>query len=214
MDIKNVIGYEGIYAVSNDGRVWNLKRGKELKSSVIHGYAYVILQKDGNTEKKRVHRIVYESFKGKIIPNLVIDHIDGNTLNNNVSNLRQITTRDNTSYGWKHHKKSGLPTGVKEFKALKKYGAEITIKGERFYLGSFSTIEEASNAYQQALQSWKDNGTKPIKEDKSIKLCKSCGKTKPVSEFYYIKRHGISWLCKDCMKSEMRKRRIEKKKQV
>ena len=211
MKIKNVIGYEGAYAVSEDGRVFNLRRGIEMKQSIVQGYACVALTKDGKKKHERVHRLVYEAFKGRLIPNLVIDHIDGNKLNNNLSNLRQITNRENTTYGWNNHKLSGLPTGVKKFKALDAYGAELTIKGERFYLGSFSTIDEASAAYQQALKAWKNEGVKPAKRDRTIKLCKGCGETKPISEFYNIKGHGTSWLCKECSRKAMRQLREKNK---
>ena len=211
MKIKNVIGYEGIYAVSDDGRVFNLRRGIEMKSCISRGYSCVVLSRGKERIHKRVHRLVYEAFKGHLLPNLVIDHIDGNKLNNNLSNLRQITNRENTTYGWNNHKLSGLPTGVREFKARGTYGADLTIKGERFRLGSFPTIDEASAAYQQALKAWKDECVKPAKRDRTIKLCKGCGETKPISEFYNIKGHGISWLCKECSRKAMRQLREKKK---
>lgn len=50
----------------------------------MHGYEEVTLSsvKSGKS-KMRVHRIVYESFNGKVKDDLVIDHIDNNKLNNN-----------------------------------------------------------------------------------------------------------------------------------
>lgn len=211
MKIKNVINYEGIYAVSDDGRVFNLQRGIEMKQHITGGYMYVKLRSNGEYINERVHRLVYESFKGRIIPNLVIDHIDGDRLNNNLTNLRQITTRENTTYGWRNHKTSGLPTGVREFKQSGIFGAEISIEGERYYLGSSHSAEEASEAYQQALKRWTGEGIKPIKRDRTTKLCKTCGQTKSITEFYNIKGHGLSWYCKECNRADARRRRELKK---
>lgn len=211
MKIRNVVNYDGIYAVSDSGRVFSLQRGIEMKQQELQGYMTVKLHCKGKLVNARVHRLVYEAFKGRIIPNLVIDHIDGNRTNNNLSNLRQITTRENTSRGCRNHKTSDLPVGVRKFKHCGSFGAEINIEGERFYLGSFHTIEEASLVYQQALVNWKEKGIKPIKKDKSVKFCATCGHRKPISEFYYIRNHGLSWKCKDCSRAYAQRMRDERK---
>ena len=93
------------------------------------------------------------------------------------------------------------------FKHLNKYGAEIGIEGERYYLGAFPTEAEASAAYQQALQAYNERGEVPRKIDHSVKLCKGCGKTLPVDEFYLVKGHGRSYLCKECHKAYHRQKR-------
>lgn len=49
--------------------------------------------------KYLVHRIVWELHNGPIPEGLVIDHIDGNTSNNRLNNLRCISSKDNTRYG-------------------------------------------------------------------------------------------------------------------
>lgn len=97
MKVINVVGYEGIYAVSDTGIIFNIKKGTVMKTHVnMHGYEEVTLSsvKSGKS-KMRVHRIVYESFNGKVKDDLVIDHIDNNKLNNNLSNLRKLTNREN-----------------------------------------------------------------------------------------------------------------------
>jgi hypothetical protein len=80
----------------------------------------------------------------------VVDHIDSNPLNNNLSNLRIITQRENSSK--ERTIKSGLPVGVYWHKKNKKYQSGIYINGKNFNLGYFNTIEEASYAYQQKLK--------------------------------------------------------------
>jgi hypothetical protein len=64
------------------------------------GYLEVCLSQivDGTQKRfyRRVHRLVWETFNGKIQDNLTIDHIDKNTQNNNLSNLRLLSREDNT----------------------------------------------------------------------------------------------------------------------
>lgn len=210
MKIKNVVGYEGKYAISEDGRVFNLIRGIEMKQHDIDGYMCVKFRVNNEIKNYRVHRLVYESFKGRIIDNLVIDHIDGNKKNNNIENLRQLPNRENCNLGIQEKRKDKLPRGVRRFNKDNMFGAEIGIEKERYYLGTFKTPEDASDAYQSALRNWLDNKIKPQKRDRSVKLCKTCGKVKPISEFYYIQGHGYSWYCKDCSKEYSRNRRADK----
>ena len=210
MKIKNVVGYEGKYAISEDGRVFNLIRGIEMKQHDIDGYMCVKFRVNNEIKNYRVHRLVYEAFKGRIIDNLVIDHIDGNKKNNNIENLRQLPNRENCNLGIQEKRNDKLPRGVRRFNKDNMFGAEIGIEKERYYLGTFKTPEEASDAYQSALRNWLDNKIKPQKRDRSVKLCKTCGKVKPISEFYYIQGHGYSWYCKDCSKEYSRNRRADK----
>lgn len=88
------------YAVSNRGRVMNLKSGKILKNrSNNHGYVYVKLYKgDGTSKQIKIHRLVAQAF----IPNPLnlpqVNHIDENKTNNNVENLEWCTASQNTRH--------------------------------------------------------------------------------------------------------------------
>ncbi len=107
---KDIPGYEGLYQVSNLGRVRSLDRtrkgaynkaiaikGRILKSSVSNkGYELVGLCKNSVSKKKTVHRLVMLAF----IPNPnnlpIINHIDGDKLNNNISNLEWCDYKHNS----------------------------------------------------------------------------------------------------------------------
>lgn len=120
--IKDIEGYEGRYAVTDDGRVWSYFANKWLKPMVEHtGYMRVCLY-SGETPKdyvgKKVHRLVAEAFLGKH-DNLEVNHIDGCKSNNALSNLEWLTSSDNKRHAWeiglrggesdglvKHHRKS------------------------------------------------------------------------------------------------------------
>ena len=95
---KDIDRYEGLYQVSNFGRVKSIGYGKErvLKAGVnSRGYLNVVLFKDGKGKSFTVHRLVAIAF----IPNPEnkeqIDHIDTVRTNNRVSNLRWCTQEEN-----------------------------------------------------------------------------------------------------------------------
>lgn len=85
------------YLVSNYGRVRHVTKNNLLKPSLTCGYYKVRLSKDGLTEDKMVHKLVWELFSDQDMPNniSVIDHIDGNKLNNHINNLRKISLSEN-----------------------------------------------------------------------------------------------------------------------
>lgn len=111
--IKDVIGWEDLYAVTEDGRVWSKPKttvagngvknhsGVWLKShaySMRTNHQRVYLSRDGKKYGKQVHRLVAEAF----LPNPnrlpVVNHIDGNPLNNHVSNLEWTTNSGNCKH--------------------------------------------------------------------------------------------------------------------
>jgi len=211
MRIVNVVTYEGIYAVSDSGDVYSLKTGRKLKAIPdSHGYLHISLNKNGLKYTTYLHKIVYYSFNKKqkltSSDDLVIDHIDGNKANNHLDNLRKITTRENTARA----KTNPFGRGVHYYPARCKYGAAININKVRYHLGMFLTAEEAHNAYQAAFSNFKKNGILPSKIDHTKKLCKGCGIVKPIDDFYYVKNHGRTYLCKECMKAYSRERRRKK----
>jgi len=150
---KTIPGYDG-YEVSDGGKVrsLNYKRSgkvRELKPSIDRsGYYKVLLSKSEKSKKFHVHQLVAMAFLNHVPDghNLVVDHIDENKLNNRLSNLRIVTHRANSS-----RQKRDLPTGVYLSRSGKKYRAIIDVNGKQADLGSYSTPEAASDAYQTAL---------------------------------------------------------------
>jgi len=119
---KDIVGYEGMYQVSNLGRVKSLnynRTGKEniLSTSKNKGYFNVVLSKKGfKPFTVRTHRLVAEAF----IPNPQnkpqVNHIDGNKLNNNIENLEWNTASENQQHAY--------DTGLKISNWLNKKGKE------------------------------------------------------------------------------------------
>lgn len=85
------------YSISEYGDVKNNITNKILKKTLNKkGYERIDLSYNKHL---LIHKLVYESFIGKINRKLVVDHIDGNKKNNHYSNLQQITSRENTRKG-------------------------------------------------------------------------------------------------------------------
>ena len=87
----------GKYLVSSNGRVRNSNRNNLLKPSITCGYYKVRLSENGMVQDWMIHKLVYILFTGdNNLNGYVIDHIDGNKLNNNIKNLRKISQSENT----------------------------------------------------------------------------------------------------------------------
>lgn len=117
-DFKIIPGLES-YAISKDGRILALPKIREgdlsqlnnmegridksqrfykahfVKQFFTQRYWYANLTHNGIRKDYRVHRLVYRTYKGDIPVGMVIDHIDGNTRNNNIDNLRCVTISEN-----------------------------------------------------------------------------------------------------------------------
>ena len=94
--MKDVVGYEGLYAVTSCGKVWSYKSKKFLEQSYNNkGYLMVNLYKDGKSKNHLIHRLVAEAYLPN--PNNLpqVDHIDGNKMHNYLNNLQWITNKDN-----------------------------------------------------------------------------------------------------------------------
>lgn len=114
---KPIEGYEGLYEISNLGRVKRLKRTIEqtnkwgkfkrtlpeliLNPPLQYGYPRVGLWKDGKPVSHVVHRLVAIHFLPNPENKPVINHIDANKENNRVDNLEWCTQQENIDHSWK-----------------------------------------------------------------------------------------------------------------
>ena len=108
---KSIHGYEGIYEVSNLGRVRSVRRNIVMSCRKMknNGYITCNLSHNGKVKCKLVHRLVAETF----IPNHQnkpeVNHIDGDKQNNSVKNLQWVTPSENQ----RHSIDLGLRKGSK-----------------------------------------------------------------------------------------------------
>ena len=94
-----VVGYEGLYQVSNMGRVKSVKTNKPMAQWISKGYLMISLRKKGYKKNYLVHKLVADIFLPKNNLKIFINHKDENKLNNIVENLEWVTTRENNNYG-------------------------------------------------------------------------------------------------------------------
>ena len=104
---KDIQGYEGLYRVSNLGRVKSFHKAKEHILSPgkdKDGYFQVQLYKNGINKMRKVHRLVAQAFISN--PNNLpqINHKDENKQNNNVDNLEWCTNEYNHNYGTRNER--------------------------------------------------------------------------------------------------------------
>lgn len=112
---------------------------------------YIRVRIDGR--EYRAHRIIWEMHNGPIPEGMLIDHIDGDTKNNKLDNLRLATRQQNNANRTKTTLNctvgAGLPKGVIKTSSGK-FRARISYYGENYSLGTYDTAEQASEAYCEA----------------------------------------------------------------
>ena len=98
---KPVVGYEGLYEVSDVGRVRRITTGKILKPGKNrYGYLYVNLCKNGVMKTLTVHRLVAFAFvEGRDLFKNEINHVNENKTDNRAINLEWCTAKDNCNHG-------------------------------------------------------------------------------------------------------------------
>jgi len=169
---KPIPDYEGLYEVSNYGRIKSLAKAyffghhhsslRKLEECLIKlsidnvGYFIFVLKKDGTSKTQRVHQMVAIVFLDHKPDryNRVVNHKNLNKLNNFYRNLEIVTNRENSNQ--KHIQSTSEFVGVslakeRGKKSGKVWRSMIYLNGKRINLGYFTTEIEASNAYQVAL---------------------------------------------------------------
>ena len=134
---KPIPGYEGLYEVSNYGRVRSFKwssNGKILSPGKDgSGYLFVTLCKDGKTKLRRMHRLVAEAF----IPNPnnlpLVNHKDECKKNNYFGNLEWCSSAYNNSYGTRMER---------VVEKISKPVVQLDKKGN--FISEFESLREAS----------------------------------------------------------------------
>lgn len=103
---KDINGYEGLYQISNLGKVKSIISNKILKGNENAEYIYVTLCKNGKQKIKKIHRLVAEAFIDNPNNYLYINHKDENKKNNIVNNLEWCTKAYNNNYGTRNERMS------------------------------------------------------------------------------------------------------------
>lgn len=132
------------YSVSKCGKVYSELSMKVLKPYKTHnGYLRIKIRQKNHL----IHRLVASTYIGEVGYGngckMQVDHIDSDTTNNNLDNLRIINNRDNVGRGYSKHYGAHMTSGGR-------WMAQIRVNGWLQYLGSFDTKEEARSRYMVA----------------------------------------------------------------
>ncbi len=144
------------YAISNLGNVKNIITNRILKPQVDkYGYVYVSLANKGFQQKKKIHRLMAETFIPNPLNKKEVNHKDGNPKNNLANNLEWCTHFENQTHKIKLWNCSSKYLGVTFNKKDNKWRSQIQINKKKFSLGTYNTEIEA---YQARVNFEKENG--------------------------------------------------------
>ena len=164
---KDIIGYEGLYQISNLGRVKSLKRVGRASDRILspvnnRGYFIIRLFKSENILSKKtfgraflVHRLVAIHFIENPNNYEVVNHLDFNKQNNCVSNLEWTTNIQNLLHYFATQELTSKYLGVYYDKSKNGFKSYIRYNGKKKYLGIYKNQEEA---YAARVKYEKDNG--------------------------------------------------------
>jgi hypothetical protein len=147
---RDVKEYEGIYVVSNTGKVKSLnrsiynpgtKKNMNVSGRILSpkkdkdGYFLVNLSKFGKSKMHRISILVAKSFLENEENLPIVDHIDRNRSNNNLKNLRWVSHSKNINNSDRWNSSHSKYNGV--YKSRNKWMSRIRIKNKSVYLGTF-----------------------------------------------------------------------------
>ena len=123
--MKDIPGYEELYAITEDGQVYKKSTGRMTKGSLTKkGYYVTTLTKNGVSKLWQVHRLVALTY----IPNPenkpMVNHLDENKANNNVNNLAWATAEENVNWGTAMFRASQTQLRNRQKKLADKGGSE------------------------------------------------------------------------------------------
>lgn len=159
---RDIKGYEGLYQVSNLGRVRSLDRTiirsngiKNHRKQVIlkpkdkNHYYFVNLMNAGKGKTCLIHRLVAEAF----IPNPEnkpeVDHIDTDKTNNKVNNLRWVTKKENMNNPLTKEKMSVSSIKSDYSKSLSKEVLKYSLDGT--FISSYKSLNEVAREYKYSI---------------------------------------------------------------
>lgn len=202
---KDIPEYEGLYQVSDLGRIISMCRydifkdgteryreGRMLKLANSCGYKKIALCKHSKHTTLIVHRLVLLAFEG--FSELEVDHIDEVKDNNRLKNLRYCTNRENIQYHNNNKIKSSSYLGVTWSKRMQKWFSSICINRHKYHLGTYELEKDAGEIYIKTLYDWDNYGILPTRASKKTSQYKGIskdGKSEKWRAIYKKKNIGL-----------------------
>ena len=144
---------EYLYINLDTQEITDLRTNKVLRQSIKHTRLYykrVRFAINNKSYRLRVHRLFFYWHYG-YLPEIV-DHIDKNSLNNNIENLREINRNGNRRNSYKTKNCTSKYKGVFWSKVSKKWSAQVFTNKKTIYLGLFSNEDDAGQAVNDKIR--------------------------------------------------------------
>lgn len=139
---KSIKNYENIYKINDYGVIQNIKTNKIIKPSINkYGYYQVSLYNNGKSKNELVHRLVAQTFLTNKENKSTVNHIDGDKLNNNISNLEFATQKEQSNHRIQIlNQKSIISDNCRKARILQQCKKVVRSDGK-----IFNSIKDASN---------------------------------------------------------------------
>ena len=156
---RDIEGYEGIYQISNLGRIKSLpklcgcsSRQEKILKSLKHrdGYLQVVLCKNKKRKNFKVHRLVAQAFILNPNNKPYINHIDCNRQNNCVDNLEWCTQKENMQYASQLGRMDGTKGKTNNDKKIPLIAINL-VTGEETYFDSQHEAARQLNLHSQSI---------------------------------------------------------------
>ena len=163
---RPIVGFEGLYEVSNTGQVRNC-RGKLLRPGLNHnGYLKCVLCKKGKTKTIYIHRLVAQAFLSNPDNLPQVNHKDEDKTNNSVDNLEWCGAKYNVNYGCAQDKrvKTNIINGRFKYSGQKsvEYNKERTKEYKKKYR------EKNREKIRETKRKWYEKNKEKIMEQKRV----------------------------------------------
>jgi len=146
-------GFENLYLINRESDIWSLRRRRKMtiwqsRTGYKQSYCYVVLRKDNRSYNKSLHRLLAIQYIENPLNKPDINHIDGNGLNNKLSNLEWCTQSENS----KHMYVTGLKIMTDELRKKcrhkkDKLNQETADKIRKLYISGKYTQNEIAKKY-------------------------------------------------------------------
>ncbi len=155
---KEIPEYEGYYEVSNYGNIRTMNRfivnSKGIKSYYVskyrnpsvYDYRIILLSKNGKVKGFKISRLVALLFvSGRNLEKNIVNHIDGNKLNDYFKNLEWCTSSQNSIHSFEKGMsiKKNKVSGIFYEKRRNKWASYLYRNNKNIFIGRFNTQEEA-----------------------------------------------------------------------
>ena len=145
IQIKDIKGYEGLYAITSCGKIYSYTSKKFLKPiQQKNGYLRICLSKNNIRKNFLIHRLVIETYNPvDNMENLQVNHLNENKVNNFLNNLQWVTPKDNINYD---NRNASIHEAARQLNFDSSYLAKSVKMGKKAYGFTWKYIEIKENS--------------------------------------------------------------------